>query len=82
MRVNLIPPAMNTKKLIFGLLTVGILSGAACTSDNSDVYEQSVKKSDIRISNKQSVKKSDIRISNKQSVKKSDVRISNKQKKE
>jgi hypothetical protein len=38
---------MNTKKILFGILTMGILTGAACTTDNADVYEQSVDKTKI-----------------------------------
>ena len=41
MKNNLIPPAMNTKKFLFSLLTIGILSGAACTNDIDEAYELS-----------------------------------------
>ena len=58
---------MNTKKILFGILTMGILAIAACTSDNSEVYEQSVDKRHITKSNKQSVDKRHITKSNKKS---------------
>ncbi len=32
---------MNMKKLLYGFLTIGILSGAACTTDNDEAYEVS-----------------------------------------
>ncbi len=32
---------MNMRKLLYGLLTIGILSGAACTTDNDEAYEAS-----------------------------------------
>lgn len=70
---------MNTRKFFFGLLTVGILTMAACTSDNSEIYEQqSVDKRHITKSNKQSVDKRHITKSNKQSVDKRHITKSNK----
>ncbi|MGB5189191.1 hypothetical protein [Robiginitalea sp.] len=32
---------MNTRKIFFAILTIGILSGAACTTDNDEAYEVS-----------------------------------------
>ena len=32
---------MNMRKLLYGLLTIGILFGAACTTDNDEAYEVS-----------------------------------------
>ena len=32
---------MNTRKLFYAILTIGILTGAACTTDNDDAYEVS-----------------------------------------
>ena len=69
---------MNTRKYLMGLLTVGILAGASCTSDNSDVYEQSVDRTKIRKNNYQSVDRTKIRKNNHQSVDRTKIRKSNK----
>ena len=71
---------MNTKKFLFGLLTIGILSGAACTTDNSDLYEQSVKRKHVRIKpDKKAVERKHVRIKpdkqDKQAVERKHVRI-------
>jgi len=59
---------MNTRKLFFGILTIGILTGAACTSDNDDSYEQSVDRRHITKDNKNSVDRRHITKDNKNSV--------------
>ena len=69
---------MNTRKLFFAILTIGILSGAACTSDNNELYEQSVDKTKITKDNKQSVDKTKITKDNKQSVDKTKITKDNK----
>jgi len=69
---------MNTRKFFFGLLTVGILTMAACTSDDTEVYEQSVDKRHITKSNKQAVDKRHITKDNKQSVDKRHITKDNK----
>lgn len=68
---------MNTRKLLFGLFALGVLTGVSCTTDNDDLYENGVEKSKIRITNNQSVEKSKVRINNQQSVEKGKIRINN-----
>lgn len=53
------PPTMNTKKLFFALLTVALLSVAACSSDTGDDIYEGVEKSKIKIPGR-SVEKSKI----------------------
>ncbi|MGB5316287.1 MAG: hypothetical protein WBN56_09815 [Robiginitalea sp.] len=57
---------MNTRKLFFGILTIGILTGAACTADSNELYEQSVDRTKITKDNKQSVDRTKITKDNKE----------------
>lgn len=72
---------MNARRIFFGLLTIGLLTGAACTSDNSELYEQSVDRTKITKSNKESVDRTKITKSNKESVDKTKITKDNKEKK-
>ncbi|MDM9631806.1 hypothetical protein [Robiginitalea aurantiaca] len=43
---------MNARKFLYGILTIGILSGAACTAENDgELYESSIKRDKVRKNN-------------------------------
>jgi hypothetical protein len=71
---------MNIRKFLMAILTIGILAGASCTTDNSDVYEQSVDRTKIRKNNHNSVDRTKIRKNNHQSVDRTKIRKNNHQK--
>jgi hypothetical protein len=69
MNLNLIPPAMNTKKLLFGILTIGILFGAACTTDNDEAYEtSSIDRSKVQSEPKKSIDRSKVQSEPKKAI--------------
>ena len=71
---------MNTKKMLYGFLTLCILFiAAACTKDSADQaeYEFGIDRMDVQTDNRNSIDRMDVQTDNAQSIDRMDVQTEN-----